>query len=490
MADIKKTVSSAIGEEYVSVVGCGIERYQSEYKDSELSEDEIINLAVNGRDFFEKHKETIFRTDSSRYPIGARREIVSMFLAGKDISQFIPTPSQMQEELSAEAEKLYEEMREYRSKLVSKKRDLPDNEAALYEDLLGALGSVNLKDSLQRSKGVIKGFGGNLYAKLREEINPENLELISFYLAAIFWEAFLNGVVLEDGYPSKLVSKYSRPTIENSQKNVTQALLLPRVSFMALKEKYEEHASELGILKREIENYANTASVKAKESVETFNNTDANLKDYIKQAAELKGDLGFLVLSRAFTSFIKTKEKDIKYHLRYLKFMGALLLLIPLLAFAYFQIYPQNANTVSIPVVQGAYSTAKIKPVNATKATVVAEQNKKPIATDSSPWLGIVNRLLNYLPLAVIELFLLFYFKILLSNYNSAQAQLLQLRMRKSVCQFIQDYISFKKQNEVGDLEKFDSLIFGNLMPNAEQIPSTFEGLDHLGKIIGEFKPK
>lgn len=490
MADIKKTVSNAIGEEYVPVVGCGIERYQADYKDSELSENEIIDFAVKARDFFEKHKETIFRVDSSRYPIGARREIVSLFLAGKDITPFIPTPNQMQKELSAEAEKLYKEMRAYRSKLDSNKHRLPDSEVAFYDDLLGALGSVNLKDSLLRSKGVIKGFGGNLYAKLREEINPENMDLISFYLAAIFWEAFLNGVVLEDGYPSKLVSNYILPTNGNNSKNVTQALLLPRVSFMALKEKYEEHASELGLLKREIENYANTASVKAKESVDAFNNTDANLKDYIKQAAGLKGDLGFLVLSRAFTSFIKTKEKDIKHILRYLMIIGVFLLLIPLLAFVFYQIYPQNANTVSTSVIQGAYSTTKIKPSGTIKTTVVAEQNKKPVTIDGSSWLGIVNRLLNYLPLAVIELFLLFYFKILLANYNSAQAQLLQLRMRKSVCQFIQDYISFKKQNEVGDLEKFDSLIFGNLMPNAEQIPSTFDGLDHLGKIIGEFKPK
>jgi len=94
MADIKKIVSSAIGEEYVSVVACGIERYQSDFQDGELPEYEIVRLAAKGRDFFEKYKETIFRTDHLRYPIGARREILSLFLADKDISKFIPTPHQ------------------------------------------------------------------------------------------------------------------------------------------------------------------------------------------------------------------------------------------------------------------------------------------------------------------------------------------------------------------------------------------------------------
>jgi len=89
MADIKKIVLSTIGDTYVSVVGCGIERYQAEYKESELSENEIAELAIKGRDFFDEYKESIFRTDHLRYPIGARREIVSMFLAGKDISKFI-----------------------------------------------------------------------------------------------------------------------------------------------------------------------------------------------------------------------------------------------------------------------------------------------------------------------------------------------------------------------------------------------------------------
>lgn len=89
MSDIKKIVAEYIGDEYVSVIACGIERYENEYVKRILSPEEIKALATKAHEFFEEYRESVFGTINMRYPIGARREIIARFLAGEDISHLL-----------------------------------------------------------------------------------------------------------------------------------------------------------------------------------------------------------------------------------------------------------------------------------------------------------------------------------------------------------------------------------------------------------------
>lgn len=71
----------------MSIVGCGIERLINEnsiYKN--ISHWHIQDMALRGKQFFDAYADTIFNLN--KYPIGVRRDIMKMYLAGDDISQF------------------------------------------------------------------------------------------------------------------------------------------------------------------------------------------------------------------------------------------------------------------------------------------------------------------------------------------------------------------------------------------------------------------
>lgn len=392
-------------------------------------------------------------------------------------------------EIAVDAVKLIDELQRYRSKLEAFRNQITSDESAEYEELMNIVSSSLLRSFISNSKTVMKEYGDTLYSTLTEDLSNENRRAVLFHVAAFVYEGVLNGAMTDDTL-SILLTRLFIPSVTKTNDDNLHTLLFPRISLLVSKDKYQELSLDLSKQKNEIEGYANAATAKAKETFETLTGADENLKEYLKKAAGLKGELGFLVLSKAFTSFIETKEKEIGRLSVNLKSMGMFLLVIPILTFCIYQALPLfSKSKLATPAVQAGYSTVKGKEVNIHKETATTDSNKNSGTSSGTDWTGIVNRLLNLLPVAVAELILLFYFRIILANYNATNAQLLQLKMRQSACQFIQDYISFKKENGVEEIEKFDALIFSNLMPSAEQIPATFEGLEHLGKILSEFKP-
>lgn len=91
------------------------------------------------------------------------------------------------------------------------------------------------------------------------------------------------------------------------------------------------------------------------------------------------------------------------------------------------------------------------------------------------------------IPGLTIELLILYFFRILLQQYKSIQAQILQIDLRVSLCQFIESYITYKSINikEKDDaLTKFESLIFSGIVADAGSIPSTFEGIEQVASIL------
>ena len=102
-------------------------------------------------------------------------------------------------------------------------------------------------------------------------------------------------------------------------------------------------------------------------------------------------------------------------------------------------------------------------------------------------WKIDYDNLLKISPLMLpIEILLIYYFRILLKNLQSISAQLLQLDLRKSICMFIESYSERLSSLPEGvSLEKFEELIFSNIVMDGVQIPSTFDGVD---KLVEAFK--
>ncbi len=95
------------------------------------------------------------------------------------------------------------------------------------------------------------------------------------------------------------------------------------------------------------------------------------------------------------------------------------------------------------------------------------------------------------IPLISIEIILIYFFRVILYNHRSVEAQKIQLELRKTLCQFIQSYaeysVNIKKQDSAA-LEKFENLIFSGIISNPEKLPSTFDGLDQVGNLVKRVK--
>ncbi|QFQ10777.1 hypothetical protein [Enterobacter sichuanensis] len=105
----------------------------------------------------------------------------------------------------------------------------------------------------------------------------------------------------------------------------------------------------------------------------------------------------------------------------------------------------------------------------------------------------LIDKLVSFIPLFSLTFILIYYFRVALTNHTSLKAQALQIDLRKSLCQFIQSYADYSKkikESNPNSLAKFEEVIFSNIMPNQEKIPSTFDGIEQIATLISAVKPK
>ncbi|MDK1192624.1 hypothetical protein QMW88_07340 [Cronobacter dublinensis] len=105
--------------------------------------------------------------------------------------------------------------------------------------------------------------------------------------------------------------------------------------------------------------------------------------------------------------------------------------------------------------------------------------------------------LIKLIPSASLIVLLLYYFRIVLKTFNSIKSQVMQIELRKSLCQFIQRYGEYAKEintgikeNEKSPLSKFEDVIFSNIMASEDKTPSTFDGMEQLASMINALKSK
>jgi hypothetical protein len=96
--------------------------------------------------------------------------------------------------------------------------------------------------------------------------------------------------------------------------------------------------------------------------------------------------------------------------------------------------------------------------------------------------------LLYTLPtILAIELILIYFFRVVLAQFRSVKAQILQLDLRIALCQFVQSYAEYSmriKTDDPGVLAKFEAIVFSSLVSESEGIPSTFDGTEQLANLI------
>lgn len=115
--------------------------------------------------------------------------------------------------------------------------------------------------------------------------------------------------------------------------------------------------------------------------------------------------------------------------------------------------------------------------------------------------LGKPDKLWVMAPFTTLLFLCIYFFRITASEVKSIKSQLLQIEQRKALCQFVEKFVEYKqdisnradkkldstvdKSDGVKNpLEKFEDMIFSSIVMTDTQIPSTFDGMDQLSKLL------
>ena len=101
--------------------------------------------------------------------------------------------------------------------------------------------------------------------------------------------------------------------------------------------------------------------------------------------------------------------------------------------------------------------------------------------------------LLSIVPTISLMAISIYYFKIILFNYKSVKSQILQIELRKTLCRFIQSYTKYSSEinaKSPDSLSKFENIIFSSIVSDDEKLPSAYDGIDQISKLIMSAKGK
>ncbi len=242
--------------------------------------------------------------------------------------------------------------------------------------------------------------------------------------------------------------------------------------------RYAQMSMPISILKKIIQNekifsvvnFSKTLKkIEDKErDITTFLTEQTTKVDVLKDTlAEQETAFNFVGLYKGFEDLAKAKKSEKCWSFLALMLMGiaVISLLSTELCFLIHQIVQANAQEIE-------------KTVSNPNIAISFDNIKTAI-------------LLLALPLTTLTALLIYFFRIVLLNFKSIQSQLLQIELRKTLCQFIQNYSKYSsemsKENKES-LSKFENIIFSGIVADEKKMPSTFDGVDQLAKLVGSLK--
>lgn len=149
------------------------------------------------------------------------------------------------------------------------------------------------------------------------------------------------------------------------------------------------------------------------------------------------------------------------------------------------------------PLVYKMYSTFKheqeLRLSSLSYELVLNGSSNKPlenkVSKNESP--DLVYTITSLFPTISYIAILLYLFRVLLFNYKSVCAQLLQIELRMTLCRFIMhysDYAAKIKENSDITLDRFESVIFAGIVSNEGDLPATFDGIDQITALFKSVK--
>ncbi|WP_417552518.1 hypothetical protein [Marinomonas fungiae] len=94
-------------------------------------------------------------------------------------------------------------------------------------------------------------------------------------------------------------------------------------------------------------------------------------------------------------------------------------------------------------------------------------------------------------PMLTLSFTMIYFFRIILSNYNELKPEILQMELRVTLCSFIEDYVKYSKEIKKEDKEAlamFEKVVFSEINDARNPVPAFFEGLEGIAKVVGSYK--
>lgn len=97
-----------------------------------------------------------------------------------------------------------------------------------------------------------------------------------------------------------------------------------------------------------------------------------------------------------------------------------------------------------------------------------------------------------FLPLITLEVLAFYFMRLFYLEIKSVKSQILQIDIRLSLCEFIQDYVEKKESSDKSDhvWKSFESLVFSPIQANEDKIPAVLDGADAIADLAGKIMAK
>lgn len=187
------------------------------------------------------------------------------------------------------------------------------------------------------------------------------------------------------------------------------------------------------------------ASDNLKALINRAENSQKDISTYVDKLNEYKSEYNFVLLSKAFSNLLHTKQDEYQKNHYSVIFFSVLLVLIPTGALInhIFELYKVEFN---------------------------------------------LSALAYYLPILSLELLMFYFMRLYYIEGKAIKAQLLQIEQRLSLCEFIHDYVETKSKSgsEKESWSLFEKLIFSPIQVSSENIPSLLDGASSIAELAGK----
>lgn len=327
--------------------------------------------------------------------------------------------------------------------------------------------------------------------KIDNHISDGGSKVEALYISSfrLFYEGYLaSGIELSSDYYNviKLTKDETNSFSENAREHINY--IMGELSTHLIRKLIS--SPEVKIIK-EVSGTVSSAKLltqewndKLDEKIEKANNLKQSIEGYTDA-------FNFVGLHQGFDQLHKRKVEE-KNRLIGLMFFVAILTISPFAAKMCDIYFPSTPVTTSLEGNEKHQPTKEEKTLLKLEDKKDASDNKKSNETSSkNDGSNISDKLFDLLPIISFAAILLYFFRVLLFNYKSVCAQVLQIELRMTLCRFIQHYSEHAaeiKKNSGVTLDRFESVIFSGLVNNDSDLPATFDGVEQLASLFKTMK--